>query len=170
MKSGNVVIAVIGAIFRVVVTILAIYIIYRGALICYDYGYRIFTEPALSSGEGRTVTVAITEDMSASDIGQLLKNKGLIRDARLFTLQYYLSEYRKDVKPGIFELSTSMTAEEMMEAMTFGEADPTREDDKADDGGDADKEDTGDSADGDTGDSADGDGENGGAGDGNGEE
>ncbi len=167
MKSGNVVIAVLGAIFRVVVTILAIYIIYRGALICYDYGYRIFTEPALSSGEGRTVTVAITEDMSASDIGQLLKNKGLIRDARLFTLQYYLSEYRKDVKPGIFELSTSMTAEEMMEAMTFGEADPSREDDEADASGDADKEDTGDSADGDTGegdteDSAEGDDENGG--------
>jgi len=175
MKSGNVVIAVLGAIFRVVITILAIYVIYRGALICYDYGYRIFTEPALSSGEGRTVTVAITEDMSASDIGQLLKNKGLIRDARLFILQYYLSEYRKDVKPGIFELSTSMTAEEMMEAMTFGEAAPTQEDDKVDAGGDTGEEDAGDSADGDAGeedggDSADGDDENGGAGGGNGEE
>lgn len=121
MKSGNVVIALLGAIFRVVTAILVVYVIYRGALICYDYGYRIFTEPALSSGEGKTVTVAITEDMSPSDIGRLLKNKGLIRDARLFTLQYYLSEYREDVKPGIFELSTSMTAEEMMAAMTLGD-------------------------------------------------
>lgn len=121
MKSGNVVIAILGAIFRVVAVILVVYVIYQGALICYDYGYRIFTEPALSSGEGRTVTVAITEDMSPSDIGQLLKNKGLIRDARLFTLQYYLSEYREDVKPGIFELSTSMTAEDMMAAMAQGD-------------------------------------------------
>ena len=69
------------------------------------------------------MTVAITEDMSASDIGHLLENKGLIRDARLFVLQYYLSEYREDVKPGIFELSTSMTAEEMMEAMTLTDDD-----------------------------------------------
>lgn len=121
MKPANIIISVVGAICRVAVVVLAVYAIYRGALLCYDYGYRIFTEPAVSSGEGRTVTVAITEDMSASDIGQLLENKGLIRDARLFVLQYYLSEFRKDVKPGIFELSTSMTAEQMMEAMTLEE-------------------------------------------------
>lgn len=118
MKSSNLIMAVLGAIFRVVVAIAAVYIIYQGAILCYNYGYRIFTEPAVSAGEGRTVTVAITDDMSPKEIGQLFENKGLVRDARLFMLQYYLSEYVKDVKPGIFELSTSMTAEEMMEAMT----------------------------------------------------
>lgn len=118
MKSGNVAMAVFGAIFRVVVAVLAVFLIYRGAVLCYDYGYRIFTEPAISSGEGRTVTVTVTEDMSASDIGKLFESKGLVKEAGLFTLQYYLSEFRADVKPGTFELSTSMTAEEMMEAMT----------------------------------------------------
>lgn len=117
MKPGNMIIAVVGAIVRMAVIVFAVYVIYRGALLCYDYGYRIFTEPAISSGEGRTVTVAITEGMSASEIGHLLENKGLIRDAKLFVLQYYLSEYRKDVRPGVFELNTSMTVEEMMAAM-----------------------------------------------------
>ncbi|MCM1192958.1 MAG: aminodeoxychorismate lyase [Butyrivibrio sp.] len=121
MKPANIIISVAGAVCRVAVLILAVYVIYQGAMKCYDYGYRIFTEPAISSGEGKKVTVAITEDMSASDIGHLLENKGLIRDAKLFVLQYYLSEYLKDVKPGIFELSTSMTVEEMMEAMTLTE-------------------------------------------------
>lgn len=121
MKPVNVIISVVGAICRVAIIILAVYVIYQGALKCYDYGYRIFTEPAVSSGEGRTVTVAVTEDMSASDIGHLLENKGLIRDSKLFVLQYYLSEYREDVKPGIFELNTSMTVEEMMETMTLTE-------------------------------------------------
>lgn len=123
MKPANVIISVVGAIFRVAVVILAVYVIYQGALLCYDYGYRIFTEPAVSSGEGKSVTVAITGDMSASDIGHLLENKGLIRDANLFVLQYYLSEFREDVKPGIFELSTSMTVEEMMETMTLTDDD-----------------------------------------------
>lgn len=118
MKASSVIGAVLGAIFRVVVAVFAVYVIYQGALLCYDYGYRIFTEPAVSSGEGRTVTVAITADMSPADIGRLFESRGLVRDARLFTLQYYLSEFRNDVAPGIFELSTSMTAEEMMEAMT----------------------------------------------------
>ena len=121
MKTRSVIGAVCGAIFRVTVVIFAVYTIYRGANLCYDYGYRIFAEPAVSSGEGRTVTVAITAEMSASDIGNLFESKGLIRDARLFTLQYYLSEYRKDVKPGIFDLSTAMTAEEMMAAMAVKE-------------------------------------------------
>ena len=123
MKAGSMIGAVLGAIFRVVVAVFAVYVIYQGALLCYDYGYRIFTEPAVSFGEGRTVTVAITEDMSPADIGRLFESRGLVRDARLFTLQYYLSEFREDVGPGIFELSTSMTAEEMMEAMTVSAED-----------------------------------------------
>lgn len=113
--------AVFGAIFRVAVTIAVIYVIYRGAELSFDYGYRIFTEPAVSAGEGRAITVAITEDMSPADIGRLFESKGLVRDGRLFMLQYYLSEFREDVGPGIFELRTSMTAEEMMEAMVVAD-------------------------------------------------
>ena len=123
MKTGSVIGAVLGAVFRVAFAVFAVYVIYQGALLCYDYGYRIFTEPAVSSGEGRTVNVAVTEDMSPADIGRLFESRGLVRDGRLFTLQYYLSEFREDVGPGIFELSTSMTAEEMMEAMVAVEDD-----------------------------------------------
>lgn len=117
MKVLNVVGAVAGAIFRLVVAIAVVYVIYQGAEICYDYGYRIFTETAVSSGEGRTVTVTITESMSPMEIGELFESRGLVRDAKLFTLQYYFSEYTKEVGPGTFELSTAMTAEEMMAAM-----------------------------------------------------
>lgn len=117
MKVVNIIGAVAGAIFRLAVAIAAVYLIYQGAGICYDYGYRIFTESAISTGEGRTVTVTITESMSPMEIGELFEKRGLVRDARLFALQYCFSEYTKDVGPGTFELSTAMTAEEMMAAM-----------------------------------------------------
>lgn len=117
MKPINIIGAVAGIILKVVIAILAAYYTYRGALICYDYGYRVFAEPAITTGEGSTVTVTVTEDMSPLDIGKLFESKGLVRDARLFMLQYYFSEHLKDVKPGTFELSTSMTAEEMMGVM-----------------------------------------------------
>lgn len=117
MKVTSIIGAVFGTIFRVVVAVVIVYYIYQGAGICYDYGYRIFTEPAMSSGEGRTVTVTVTEDMSALDIGKLLESRGLVRDAKLFVLQYYLSEYVKDVQPGVFEMNTTMTAEDMMAVM-----------------------------------------------------
>ncbi len=117
MNSGNLVGAVMGAVLKAAAAVVVIFLIYRGASVCYDYGYRIFTEPAVSSGEGRSVTVTITEDMSPADIGELFQTKGLVEDATLFTLQYYFSEFRRNVKPGEYELSTSMTAEEMMEVM-----------------------------------------------------
>ncbi len=117
MKSGNIIIAVFGAILKVVVAIAVAFVIYRGAALCYDYGYRVFTEPAMSAGEGREVRVTITESMSALDIGELMEQKGLSRDAKLFALQYLLSEYKEDVKPGTYDLSTAMTAEDIMAAM-----------------------------------------------------
>lgn len=117
MKPINIIGAVAGVILKVVVAILAVYYTYQGVLVCYDYGYRIFAEPAMTTGEGRTVTVTVTEDMSPLDIGKLFESRGLVRDAKLFMLQYYFSEHLKDVKPGTFELSNAMTVEEMMAVM-----------------------------------------------------
>lgn len=117
MKSGKLILAVLGAIMKVVVVIVAVMLIYQGATTCYDYGYRIFTEPAVSIGTGRTVTVTVSEDATAMELGELFASKGLVKDAKLFALQYLFSEYREDMIPGTYELSTAMTAEEMMEVM-----------------------------------------------------
>ena len=117
MKTSSVVGVILGTIFRIVCTVLIVVVIYKGAVFCYDYGYRIFTEPAISTGTGRTVTVTIPKGMSAKEMGELLANQGLVEDPTLFILQYYASEYRKDIKAGTFELSTAMTAEEMMKVM-----------------------------------------------------
>lgn len=130
MKSGSLMSAVLGAILKVIATIVVVFLVYKGAVTCYDYGYRIFTEPAVSAGEGRTVTVTVPKGASAVAIGELFAQKGLTRDAKLFALQYLCSEYREDVKPGTYELSTAMTAEEMMEVM----ATPAKEETKGQDG------------------------------------
>ena len=123
MKSENPVLAIMAIIMRIVMSVVIIYAIYKGAIYCYDFGYRIFNEPAASpSGLGRTVTVNITEDMSGRQIGKLLEAKGLIKDANLFFFQYQVSEYKENVKPGTYELSSSMTAEEMMKLMATEQA------------------------------------------------
>ena len=53
MKAANLAGAVLGAILKVVFVVIVVYMVYTGVSKCYDYGYRIFTEPAVSSGEGR---------------------------------------------------------------------------------------------------------------------
>lgn len=117
MKTRHLIGAVCGTIFKVIFTVVVAMLIYKGAILAYDYGYRVFMEPAVSIGEGRTVPVTITEGMSPAEMGELLASKGLIRDGRLFAVQYLLSEYREDVSAGEYELSTAMTVEEMLQIM-----------------------------------------------------
>lgn len=121
MKTGKVLVGVLGTILRLACTVFIIYGIYRGALVCYEYGYRVFTEPAVAAGDGRTVTVTIPAGMTAGEMGELFVQKGLVKDEKLFILQYHLSEFKEGIRPGTFDLSTAMTAEEMMEAMTVTE-------------------------------------------------
>ena len=118
MKITDVIIAVCETILKIAFTVVVVVVIYRGAIKAYDYGYRIFEEPPVSSGEGYTITVNIDEKMSGKELGVMLEDKGLIRDADLFVFQYMFSEYKDDLLPGEHDLSTAMTVEEMMEEMT----------------------------------------------------
>jgi len=127
MKITDVIVAVCGTIIKIAFAVVVVVVLYRGAAKAYDYGYRIFEEAPVSSGEGYTITVNITEDMSAKEMGEMLADKGLIKDPQLFVVQYMFSEFKNDLLPGEHDLSTAMTAEEMLEEMTkekVVEADP----------------------------------------------
>ncbi len=118
MKTNQVFATVFSIVLKVIIIVAAILFIYKGAATAYDYGYRLFTEPAVSQGTGREVTVSITSGKSAKEVGQLLESKGLIRDAKLFVLQELISDYHGKIQPGIYTLSSSMTADEMLAIMS----------------------------------------------------
>lgn len=118
MKTDQMLYAVLRAILQVTIAIILIFGFYAAASKFYDYGYRIFTEPAVAIGSGREVKVSISEKMSAWKIGSYFEKEGLVKDGKLFALQYLLSEYREEVHGGDFLLNTNMTAEEMMKAMS----------------------------------------------------
>lgn len=90
--------------------------LYQLGLKCYDFGYRVYTEPAVSQGQGTEQIVQITDNMDTMELSDLLTEKGLVRDARLFYLQAKLSKF--SLVPGAYKVSTSMTARELMAAMT----------------------------------------------------
>ena len=118
MKVRAIVLTVCETILKIAIIVVISMFIYRGALLAYDYGYRIFEEPAMTDGEGREVVITIPEGMSAKEMGELLFKRGLIRDEKLFRIQYALSEYKEDLLPGTFTLRTNMTVEEMLKVMT----------------------------------------------------
>ena len=118
MSARKIVLRLVSISFSVLVFILTVYGLYQLGLHAYDYGYRIFTEPAVSSGDGSDKLVSVKESMSASDLGEVLEQKGLIRDKWLFVIQLKLLQYDSRLVPGHYTLNTSMTAQEMMRVMS----------------------------------------------------
>lgn len=119
MNTKKIVAFVSSSVFKVIVWAAVIMLTVKTAYTAYDYGYRIFQEPPMSTtGVGREVVVTISENMEPREMGEMLLQKGLIRDANLFVLQYHLSEFKADILSGEFTLSTAMTVEEMLESMT----------------------------------------------------
>ncbi len=84
----------------------------------YSIGYNMFSEKAMAEkGEGETIAIEITSDMSLDTIGQLLQDNGLLEDGSVFRFQERFSNYHGEIKPGTYDLSTEMTPQEMIAIM-----------------------------------------------------
>lgn len=109
---------VIETIIKVIVIAVVVMFVFRTATTAYEFGYKVFADEPVSVSGGRTITVGIAENASVKDIAKMLEEKGLIRDSKLFIVQELLSAYHGEILPGIYDLSTSMSAEEMLAVMS----------------------------------------------------
>lgn len=117
MGGRQIVGAVFGTVFRVVVAAVVLMFIYRYSLMAYDYGYRVFGEEPIDEEPGRDVTIEVAESDDAQDIGLMLEQKGLIRDSWLFVIHEKLSGSETGIASGSYELNTAMTVDEMLDIM-----------------------------------------------------
>ena len=113
-RGYRVVLTGIRGILRLLVLIcLLVVLIYLGRQ-AYALGHEAFDEKPVDIGEGRTVVVTITDDMSTYQIGRMLRAEGLLTESALaFWLQELISEYHNEILPGTYALKTSMTTQEM---------------------------------------------------------
>lgn len=108
-------------IVRILVYLLIIvFIVFLGKT-AYTYGYAIFNEEAMAEAPGEDVVIEIPEGATVNDIGQILKDRGLIENVNIFIAQERVSAYHGDIDPGIYTLNTSETPTEMMEIMAADE-------------------------------------------------
>ncbi len=114
----EIILSVLRTAVKIMLAVLVAVVIYRGALLGYEIGYRVFAEEPVSSGEGTDITVTISEGMDSGDIADLLEEKGIIRSALIFKLQNRLSSYKTTMKAGTYTLNTSMTNDEIMEELS----------------------------------------------------
>ncbi|MDO4333255.1 MAG: endolytic transglycosylase MltG [Eubacteriales bacterium] len=116
--AKNVASGAIGMIINIVVVVVAVMLVYRFSVSAYQYGVRIFGEPAMSAAPGEEVVVTVTDGMDFDGIAETLYDNGLVRDKTLFKIQEMLSNYAEDgFKEGTYTLSTAMTPDEMMDVL-----------------------------------------------------
>ena len=108
---------------KVLAVVFVVWFTFSMSFKAYDFGYRVFTEPAMEGKPGVNVEITIEGGMSDKQIGKLLEKEGLVRDADLFVVQYKLSAYADEIIPGTYTLNTSETAKEMMIIMSGQEED-----------------------------------------------
>lgn len=117
MNFKSLVLTVIENVVKVVILVFLMMYIFKGVTAAYEFGYKVFADEPVSANNGRIITVAVAEGSSVEDVAAMLESKGLIEDQKLFVIQEYLSAYHDEIKPGIYDLSTAMTAAEMIEIM-----------------------------------------------------
>jgi UPF0755 protein len=128
MEKNKVLFSFIRIGITVIVILLVVYFGVKLAYTGYDFGYRVFTEGAVDEAPGKDVLIQIREDMSEYEVAQLLEERGLVRNARLFFLQLKLSVYKGKVVPGVYTVNTSMTPQELMAAISPEEETESTED------------------------------------------
>ena len=105
------------SVIHVLVLILVVLMLIFLGRQAYRFGYDVFNEKGMEAAPGRDVSVTIPEMSSAREIGEILKEAGLIEDVTVFTAQERLSAYHDKVKAGTYTLNTSMTPTQMLSVM-----------------------------------------------------
>ncbi len=144
MNIKSIALGFMSFVVRSAILAVAILIIVRAGEEAYDFGFRIYTEEAMSPEPGREVAVTIVQGDSTMDVAKMFEEKGLIRDYKLFYVQKKCSVYDADIKPGFYTLNTSMTADDMF-AIIAG-----RKDEEGEEGEEGETEETMDEAGGDS--------------------
>lgn len=121
MSAKKIILGLLDTAVKVAFVIVVAMLISKYAKVAYNYGYHIFNQTPVSSGTGRTVTFTVGNGDSTDTIAENLAGVGLITDKNLFKLQERFSEYHGMEQAGTYELSTSMTPEEMLSIMSGGQ-------------------------------------------------
>ena len=119
-RAGAAGVAVAGVIFKIALYVCVVVLLFWIGKSAYQFGYDVFNQQAMSTGEGQQITVVIKEGTSAYKAGRTLEQKGLIKNALAFVVQEKMSAYHGQIKAGTYLLSTAYTPTRIM-AVLAGE-------------------------------------------------
>src|ERR671919_914915 len=95
------------------IVLLVVVVLAAGAFALYSYA-------AGASGPTRPVALEIAEGSTATDVGRLLEERGIIRSALAFRISAQLRGFGSDIQAGAYDLTTNMPIERVFEVLETG--------------------------------------------------
>lgn len=108
---------VISASIKIVIAVLILIGLFYVAGKGFEFGESLFSPIAVEEAPGTDISITIAGGTDGKEAGELLEEKGLIKDSLVFYVQSLLYGY--DIADGTYELNTSMTSEEILQIIGY---------------------------------------------------
>lgn len=118
MQSRKVFFRILMFVLRIAMAAVISIAIYMLGEMAYEFGHSIYDGQAMSMPPGQDIVIVVPEGSSAADVAEILEEKGLIKDRRVFRVQERLSKYHGQIQAGDYVLNTSWNAEALLAVLT----------------------------------------------------
>ena len=108
----------LGLAFRIIVLAFMCLLLFRTTIQAYRFGRELFAEQGAEEPPGREIRITVTQGMSIRSTAELLRRKGIIKNAWAFRAQ--AAFFGRKVKPGTYFLNTSRSVKELLEQLDAG--------------------------------------------------
>ena len=125
MTTQKAVMRVATILYRVVLTVAIILaIVYMGQT-SYRFTRAVFSDSAMEEEPGRDVKISIKEEVGTKKLAEVFEKNGLVENALVFRIQMKMKSFEDTVKPGNYEMNTSMSPSEMLKVLSETNEDDT---------------------------------------------
>lgn len=105
-------------VIHVCVYVLVFFLFIRVATLGYDFSYHVFGDPVMSKYDTDTVEFTVQDGQNLDDIASALEHAKLIKYKYAFEIRAKLEKLDGKLSPGTYQLSKSMTADQMLVVLT----------------------------------------------------
>ncbi len=105
-------------VFGLLVNLIIVILIIQGFTFSFEFGNAIFADLPKNGADTSKVTVTILADSSSKEVIDQIYDSGVIDDKYVFMVRTYVEKYYKQMMPGTYELSPSMSTTEILQTIT----------------------------------------------------
>ena len=106
--------------FQLLVDAVIILVFIKGFSMSYNFSHDIFVDTAKNLKNTEYVNVVIEPDSSTKTIADKIYEAGVVKNKYVLMAKIKINEVGKDIKPGVYPLSQSMTYGEILAIITGG--------------------------------------------------